>query len=149
MLIRLILLFTLVPLVELGVLIKLGQIIGAWPTVGLVLLTGVVGGYLARREGFNVLNKIRNKLRRGELPAGELVDGAVVLVSGGLLLTPGILTDVVGLSGLIPLLRRPLKDYAFHRFKKYLEEKGEIHFHGNDNGDDGGSYVDVEEIDRD
>ncbi|MFP4589183.1 MAG: FxsA family protein [Candidatus Bipolaricaulota bacterium] len=106
MFLRLLLLFTLIPLLELYLLIRVGTLVGVWPTVGLVFFTGVVGAYLARREGLSVLNRIRSKVRTGKTPTDELLQAAVVLVAGALLLTPGLLTDLLGFAGLIPQTRR-------------------------------------------
>lgn len=105
MLFRLLLLFVLVPVAELMLLIRLGEWIGLWPTLGLIVVTGVVGSMLARQQGFSVLRRLQSRLGQGGLPGRELLDGAIILVSGALLLTPGVVTDVVGFAGLIPPTR--------------------------------------------
>ena len=102
------LLFIGVPLLELFILIQVGQWVGFWPTVGLVVITGMAGAALARMEGLRTVWKIRGELARGRLPGGALLDGFVILLGGGLLLTPGIMTDLVGLSFLFPPTRRLL-----------------------------------------
>lgn len=106
MLLRLFLLFTLVPVIELALLIKLGTVIGALPTVAIVLTTGAVGAWLARREGFAVLMQLRDELQKGLPPATKLTEGALVLAGALLLVTPGVLTDVTGLLLLLPPSRR-------------------------------------------
>lgn len=98
--------FTVVPLVELYLLLFVGRAMGVLPTVALVLVTGVVGAALARREGFRVLRSWQDALRRGETPAEGVVSGVLILVAGVLLVTPGILTDVVGFLLLLPPSRR-------------------------------------------
>lgn len=103
---RLALLFVIVPLVELALLIQVGQWVGLGPTILLVLATGVGGAALARREGLRTLRSIQNQLAQGRLPGDELMDGAAILFGGALLLTPGVLTDFVGLSFLFPGTRR-------------------------------------------
>jgi len=105
---RLALLFVGVPLLELFILIQLGQVVGLWPTIGLVVLTGFAGASLARLEGLRTLWRIRGEMAHGRLPGNALLDGLAVLLGGALLLTPGILTDIVGFSFLLPPTRRIL-----------------------------------------
>ena len=116
---RLFLLFVGVPLLELFILVRLGQWVGFWPTVGLVLLTGFAGAALARLEGLRTIWKIRGELAHGRLPASALFDGLAVLLGGVLLLTPGILTDLVGLSFLFP----PTRKVLMVRIRKGLERR--------------------------
>ncbi|MBU1006927.1 MAG: FxsA family protein [Candidatus Omnitrophica bacterium] len=108
----LILLFTLVPLVELAILIKIGQYMGIAYTIGLVLLTGIAGAYLAKMQGLITLRRIQEDINQGVMPADKLFDGVLILCSGILLLTPGLLTDIVGFMGLIPLTRNLLKRWV-------------------------------------
>lgn len=105
MLIRLVLLFTVVPLVELTILVQLGRWMGLGATVALVLATGIAGAWLARWQGVAVLRRIQGDLAEGRMPAGALLDGALILAAGAVLLTPGLLTDLVGLALLVPPLR--------------------------------------------
>jgi Protein affecting phage T7 exclusion by the F plasmid len=102
------LLFVGAPLVELYFLIQVGSFIGALPTIALSVLTAVIGGALVRMQGLGVLLRVRQAMDRGEAPALELLDGAVLLVTGFLLLLPGFLTDILGFLLLIPPLRRAL-----------------------------------------
>lgn len=102
------LLFLAVPLLEIYLLIKVGSIIGALPTVLLVVFTAVLGVFLLRLQGFATLNRVRVTLAQGGLPAMEMLEGAVLLVAGALLLTPGFFTDVVGFLCLVPAFRRAL-----------------------------------------
>lgn len=121
MFVVLLLLFTVVPVVELALLIQIGQALGALPTIGLVLLTGAVGAALAKHQGLSVLARIQAELRSGRMPAESLGDAALVLVAGVLLVTPGVLTDVVGFSLLVPpcraVARRLLARWARGRFQ--------------------------------
>ena len=98
-------LFTVIPIAELYLLIKMGEMIGALNTVLIILLTAIIGAYLAKTQGFVVLRKINQSLNEGRLPARELMDGLLVLLGGFTLLTPGFLTDIIGLSMLFPLSR--------------------------------------------
>ena len=105
---RLALLFVGIPLLELLILVQLGQVVGFWPTVGLVVFTGFAGAALARLEGLRTLLNIQSELARGRLPGNALFDGLAILVGGALLLTPGILTDFLGFSFLFPPTRKLL-----------------------------------------
>ena len=127
MLIRLLLLFTIVPIIELYVLIEAGRQIGVGPTIGMVLLTGIAGAYLAKNQGFHLIQKIQHDLNAGRLPATELLDGAIILVGALLLLTPGFCTDLFGFCLLTPLTRNWIKPWL----RNWLEQKlrrGEISF---------------------
>lgn len=110
MIAKLFLLFVLAPLVELAILIRLGGWIGFWPTVGMLLATGLLGAALARSQGAQVLTDIRSDLSLGCVPTARLLDGLLILIGGILLLTPGLLSDVAGLVLLFPLTRRRLKE---------------------------------------
>lgn len=94
-----------IPIAEIAVFIKVGQAIGLGWTLALIVLTGVLGAALLRRQGLKVLSQTQQKLDRGEVPVGELFDGLCVLAAGALLLLPGFLTDIVGLLLFIPPLR--------------------------------------------
>ena len=121
MFLRLLLLFTLVPLVELYVLIRLGGLIGAGPTVLLVLGTGVVGAWLARREGLRSWAAVQAELADGRLPTEELLHGLLVVIAGALLLTPGIFTDAFGLLTLIRPVRAAMIRGVRNRIAARLE----------------------------
>lgn len=104
----LLLIFIVVPLVEIGLFIQIGGVIGALPTIGLIILTAVIGVALIRLQGVMTLTRIRDKLNRDEIPATDMVEGLLLLVAAVLLLTPGFFTDAVGFLLLVPALRRPL-----------------------------------------
>jgi UPF0716 protein FxsA len=100
------LIFVGAPLVELYLLIEVGSVIGAFPTIALSLFTAVLGGWLVRMQGFAVLFRAQSQMANRELPAIELLEGALLLLVGLALLLPGFITDAVGFLLLIPPLRR-------------------------------------------
>jgi UPF0716 protein FxsA len=103
--IRLLTIFIFVPLLELYILIEAGRLIGLGPTLGLILMTGIAGAWLARSQGVEILRRIQHETSRGQMPALTLIDGVLVLVGGLLLLTPGFFTDMLGFSFLAPITR--------------------------------------------
>lgn len=119
MLLRIFLIFSVVPVLELYVLIKVGKLIGAWETVAVLLAVSFTGAWLVRRQGFALLTRIQGELASGRLPAAELLDGLLVLVGGLLLLTPGFITDFLGIFFLIPAGRFFLKQYL----RRWLERR--------------------------
>ena len=121
MLVKLVLAFTVVPLVELGVLIKVGGYIGLFPTLGLVLLTGISGAFLARSQGFWVFNKMSSEINQGNFPGDILFDSVFILVGGLLLLTPGFITDTSGLLLLIPFTRGLIKIWVKREIERAIE----------------------------
>lgn len=125
---KLLLLFTVVPLIELYLLILIGQAIGAGPTVLLVVLTGAVGASLARAQGFSVWARINREMNLGRFPGNELIDAVLILASGVTLLTPGVVTDVLGFLLLFPLTRRPIREFLKRRFRHMnLKAATEMH----------------------
>lgn len=119
---RLALLFVIVPILELVLLIQIGQVVGLWPTLALVLLTGVTGAALARLEGMRVLFQFRRELASGRLPGQALLDGISVLVGGAFLLTPGVLTDFAGFALLVPFTRRWIQRRVRKRLERSLRD---------------------------
>ncbi len=118
---KLILLFTLTPLIELFLLLKLSDITSVWATIGIVLTTGVVGAFLAKSQGRIILSKIRIEIDSGRMPGNELINGLCVLVGGALLLTPGIITDIIGFSLVIPGTREIFKTYIKNKIKNMIQ----------------------------
>jgi UPF0716 protein FxsA len=100
------LLFVGVPFIELYFLIKVGSQIGAFSTIFLTIFTALLGGWMVRAQGFSTLSRVRGSMDRGEIPAFEMMEGAVLLVCGFLLLLPGFITDFVGFLFLVPPMRR-------------------------------------------
>lgn len=119
---RLVLLFLLTPAIELGLLIQVDRLIGFWPTIGLIIATGIVGSYLARREGLTTWKRLNQRLQAGELPGTELADGVIILVAGALLVTPGVLTDVIGFLGLIPFTRAFIRRVLMRRLQRKMQQ---------------------------
>lgn len=119
---RLILLFLLTPAIELGLLIQVDRLIGFWPTIGLIVATGLAGSLLARREGLSTWRRLHERLRAGDLPGTELADGVIILVAGALLITPGVLTDAVGFLGLFPPTRALVRRALMRRFQRKMEQ---------------------------
>ena len=119
---RLALLFVLVPVIELMLLIRMGQILGFWPTVAFVLLTGWAGAVLARLEGMRILTQLQQELAAGRIPGQAILDGASVLVGGAFLLAPGVLTDITGLALLFPPTRRLIQRWVRRRIEQGIED---------------------------
>ena len=120
MFLRLFLLFTLVPFVELVILLKLSEMHGWVTTICLIIVTGIVGTILARQQGFEVWNRIHSELNAGKPPTDSLMDGLMILVASALLITPGVLTDIVGFLLLFPPFRSVLRG----RMKAYFTRSG-------------------------
>lgn len=119
------LLFVVLPVVEIYVLIQIGQVIGAWWTVLLLIADGVLGSWLMKREGTRALRALQQALDARRMPARELADGALILVGGTLLLTPGFVSDIAGLVCVLPFTR-PLVRGTLVRFltRRFLAGRG-------------------------
>jgi UPF0716 protein FxsA len=118
MFLRLLLLFTVVPLIELFLLVKLGTMIGIGATVLIVICTGILGAWLARWQGLGVLRRLTEDLNKGRLPADALIDGLLILIAGAVLLTPGLITDALGFLLLVPQGRAVVRRLIRARFEK-------------------------------
>jgi UPF0716 protein FxsA len=99
-------LFLAVPLLELAILIRIGQGIGLWPTIGLVVVTAIAGSAVLHAQGVATLARASEQMARGLPPIGPLAEGVVLIIAGALLLTPGLLTDLIGAALLVPPIRR-------------------------------------------
>ncbi len=119
---RLLLLFIAIPVVELFRLIEIGQRVGTLTTVGIIIATGVVGASLARQQGMSTLARLRADLAAGRLPADPIVDGVLILLAAAVLITPGVLTDLVGSLFLVPAFRRLVKRYLKRTFERAVRE---------------------------
>lgn len=119
--IRLLLAFTIIPVVELWLLIRIGAWIGAGPAVALVIMTGIVGATLARREGVHAWAAVRDELTAGRLPGRKLLEALLVLIAGIVLVTPGVLTDAAGLLLLVRPLRSRLVRRIEERYRRRLD----------------------------
>jgi UPF0716 protein FxsA len=118
------LLLLVVPILEIYVIIQIGQVIGGWPTVGLLIVESALGAWLIKREGRRAWNALQSSLQTGKMPGRELADGALVLIGGTLLLTPGFVTDIFGFFFVLPftrpLARRGLSAFLGRRFSAQL-----------------------------
>jgi UPF0716 protein FxsA len=146
----LLLVFIAVPLLELVVLIKVGQLIGLWPTVLIVVITALAGTMILHRQGLLALNRALASMERGELPIEPVTDGVMLLLAGALLLTPGLITDGMGLLLLLPPFRRKLALWTFKRLiRRGASRKGPPHGTGTGEASEGivieGEYERVEE----
>ncbi len=119
--------FMLVPVVEMWILIEVGGWIGALPTIALVVLTATLGLSLLKRQGLSTLMSARRKMDEGSIPASELVSGVMIAVGGALLLTPGFVTDAIGFALLIPQTRQWLLFRLIDRYRDKIVIEGEFH----------------------
>lgn len=123
MLLKLFLAFTLIPVAEIYLLIKIGGHIGAFNTVIIVIATGFAGAYLARLQGMQTMFRVRASLQQGLMPAEELLDALLIFAAGIVLLTPGFITDAAGLLLLIPETRFQIKRYLKLKFNRWFEQQ--------------------------
>ncbi|MCG8639793.1 MAG: FxsA family protein [Desulfobacterales bacterium] len=131
MFIRLLLIFSIIPLIELALLIKLGGYLGILPTIILVAGTGIVGISLARHHGFQLIRDVKRNLEKGQIPADHLIEGLLLLIGAVMLLTPGLLTDTTGFLLIIPFSRRIASHFLKDRFRKWIN-KNKIKFSYNE-----------------
>jgi len=122
MFVKLLLGFILIPFIELYLLIKIGQFVGAFNTIFIVIFTGIAGAYLARLEGIRTLFKVRESLNSGKLPAEEMLDAMLIFVAGAVLLTPGFITDLAGILILIPRTRYWFKRWLRKKFDQWISQ---------------------------
>lgn len=120
---RLALLFITIPIAELALLVWLGSRMGFWPTMGLVVITGIAGAALARAAGVRVFHQIRTEVQAGRMPVDHMLDGMLVLVGGVVLLTPGILTDLFGLALLLPATRSMIRRLVRRKLQLHVESR--------------------------
>lgn len=119
---RLFLLFTVTTALELWLLIRIGALVGVWPTLALILFTGFVGAWLTRREGLRTIRRVSRQLAEGKLPGDALLDGLCILIAGAFLVTPGILSDTAGFALLLPPVRAPIKRALVRSFQRAVAE---------------------------
>ena len=122
----LLLLFIVVPAVELALLIELGRHVGTVATLGVIAATGLLGAWLARVQGMGALARVRRELDAGSVPAGPIVDGVLILIAGAVLMTPGLLTDAFGFALLVPKTRSLIRGALRRRFEA-AQRAGEVH----------------------
>lgn len=132
--ILLFLIFLVVPIVEIALFIQAGQLIGLWPTIAITIGTAIAGSFLMRVQGFATLNRFSQAAQRGEVPVTPVIDGIGIFAAGLLLLTPGLLTDTIGLLLFVPPFRRALAKWAFGK----ALASGRVHVRTYGAGSDGG-----------
>jgi UPF0716 protein FxsA len=120
------LLFVVLPFVDLVVLLKIGDVIGFWPTLGLAVFSGMLGGYLAKREGMRVFRAWRDAIRELRTPEEGIIDGILVILGAGLLMAPGVITDVIGFLFIVPITRRLIAKEIRRRVDARIA-RGDIH----------------------
>ena len=126
MLLKLFLAFTIIPIIEIYLLIEIGSMFGALTAITLVILTGFLGAFLARIQGLQTLYRIQESLREGRMPSGELLDALLIVIAGLVLLTPGFLTDSVGFLLLIPATRNSIKYWLRRQIElRYMSNRPE------------------------
>jgi UPF0716 protein FxsA len=122
MLLKLFLAFTLIPFFELYLLIKIGSYLGAFNTILVVIVTGLLGAYLAKLQGIKTMMRVRESLNRGEVPAEDMLDALLIFVAGIVLLTPGFITDLAGLAILAPNTRYWFKRWLRKKFDQWISK---------------------------
>ncbi len=116
--------FVIVPLVEITVIVEVAHVVGGWTTIGLLLLSSIVGAWLVRHEGFVVVRRFRAQVADGKVPTDELIDGALLLVGGALMLTPGFVTDALGLVLVFPVSRIGIRTLVRRRVLRRIAVVG-------------------------
>ncbi len=132
---KLLILFITVPIIEIWILIDIGKVIGTLPTILLIVFTGAVGAYLTKLQGLITIFKIRENLSKGIIPSEELLDGVLIVLAGGFLITPGILTDIAGFLLLLPKSRNYIKRHLKERISSAVSSN-EVHIEFDDGFND-------------
>jgi UPF0716 protein FxsA len=122
MVFRLFLLFSVIPILEIYLFVLVGEEIGAVNTIAIVIMTAMVGAWLARTQGAQVLNRIRANLAAGVPPGEDMLEGALILLAGVVMLTPGFFTDAIGLVLLIPTTRQYLRTWMGRKFREWIAQ---------------------------
>ncbi|MCE7030424.1 FxsA family protein [Jiella avicenniae] len=117
-------LLLIIPVMEIAVFILVGNLIGLWPTLGLVVLTAIVGSFLLKRQGLSTLRRIQAETSAGRVPGRELVDGAMIMAAGILLLTPGLVTDTIGFLLFVPGIRGQIRSFFAKRVVVMAQSSG-------------------------
>ena len=107
---KLLLIFIITPLLEMSILIELGKRFGTWHTIGIIVLTGLIGASLAKTQGLQVYRNLTESLHNGQLPHNHLIEALLLLIGGALLITPGVLTDIVGFTLVLPWTRKLVRE---------------------------------------
>ena len=115
------LLIIIIPAAEISVFLLSGNIIGIWPTIAIIFLTGIIGAYLAKKQGLETLRKAQELMRYGQMPREAILDGICILFGGILLLTPGFISDIIGLLMLMPPTKPIFKRLILKGFRKWID----------------------------
>jgi UPF0716 protein FxsA len=122
--------FVVIPIIEIGVLIQIGSWLGFWPTIALVIFTAWLGAIKVREQGLATLQAVQNKLAIGEMPSDEIITGLCLIIAGVLLVTPGFMTDILGLGLLLPQCRQWLITVMKQQFvKMQANSSTSFHYH--------------------
>jgi UPF0716 protein FxsA len=116
-------LIIVVPAIEIGLFILSGKIIGVFPTICLIIFTGILGAYLAKKQGIETIRRVQDDLRHGRMPGESIIDGVCILSGGIFLITPGFITDILGFLLLIPATRKWFKPILYRLFRKWMHRK--------------------------
>ncbi|WP_078545135.1 FxsA family protein [Litchfieldia alkalitelluris] len=114
-------LIIIVPALEIGLLVLSGNTIGPWPTVLLIILTGVLGAWLAKKQGLETIRRVQDQMRYGQMPSDAIIDGLCILVGGVVLLTPGFITDLIGFLLLFPATRKGIKPWIGKWIQRFIK----------------------------
>jgi UPF0716 protein FxsA len=117
------LLIIAIPALDLGLLLLIGKTIGVWATIVLIISTGIIGAYLAKKEGLQTIRRVQEQLNNGEIPGEAVIDGICILIGGVLLLTPGFITDLTGFLLLFPPSRKPLKFLIIKTWQRKINKR--------------------------
>ncbi len=131
---KMIFLFTIIPLLELFILIKLSHIWGLVFTISLVAITGLLGAFLTKKQGVSVVARIRKDITEGSMPADSIIEGFLILIGGVMLITPGILTDIGGFCCIIPSTRKRVKTFTRAKFSNLIST-GNFQFSSDQDGE--------------
>ena len=129
MFIKLFFFFTVIPFLEIYILIKLGSSFGFFTTLSIIIGTGLLGAHFVRQEGFRVWFEIQREMRNGNFPSNQLVEGLLLFIAGVILITPGLLTDIAGFLLLVPFIRNYIRNWINQKFSDMIK-KGDIRFIG-------------------
>ena len=110
------LILLLIPFVELYLLLEVGSFLGVFPTIFMIVFTGVLGVWMLRQQGFSTLKRFQESVNRGEIPAYEMIEGLILMLGGALLIAPGFFTDILGFACLIPPLRKAIAKYVIEHY---------------------------------
>jgi UPF0716 protein FxsA len=110
------LILLIIPFIELYLLLEVGSFLGVFPTIFMIVFTGVLGVWLFRQQGFATLKRFQDSVNRGEVPAYEMIEGPILLIGGALLIAPGFFTDILGFACLIPPLRKAIAKYVIEHY---------------------------------